>query len=152
MVVPVGTSAGVGSSTGASAFLAGAFFAGAFLAGAFTGSAEVPAASVLDCEGASESDGAVLAAPEAASAGLIYRAVPDDEFAAEVDRVVDRLARGASVAYRLTKQAIAAATLPHLDDALDRERDLQVQLFDTSDFAEGTTAFLAKRPPVFEGR
>jgi enoyl-CoA hydratase len=93
-----------------------------------------------------------LPASEAASAGLIYRTVPDDEFAAEVDRVVDRLARGASVAYRSTKQAIAAATLPHLDDALDRERDLQVQLFDTSDFAEGTTAFLAKRPPVFEGR
>ena len=63
-----------------------------------------------------------------------------------------RLAHGAGVAYRSTKQAIAAATLPHLDDALDRERDLQVRLFDTADFAEGTTAFLQKRPPVFEGR
>jgi enoyl-CoA hydratase/carnithine racemase len=93
-----------------------------------------------------------LPATEAASAGLIYRAVPDDDFGAEVDRVVDRLARGASVAYRATKQAIAAATLPHLDDALDRERDQQVQLFDTADFAEGTTAFLAKRPPVFQGQ
>ena len=93
-----------------------------------------------------------LPASEAASAGLIYRAVPDADFATEVDRVVQRLARGASVAYRSTKRAIAAATLPHLDDALDRERDLQVQLFDTADFAEGTTAFMAKRPPVFQGR
>ncbi|MCL8252988.1 enoyl-CoA hydratase-related protein, partial [Aeromicrobium fastidiosum] len=84
--------------------------------------------------------------------GLVHRAVPDDDFAAEVDRLVGRLAHGAGVAYRSTKQAIAAATLPHLDDALDRERDLQVRLFDTADFAEGTTAFLQKRPPVFEGR
>ena len=93
-----------------------------------------------------------LPASEAASAGLIYRSVADDDFTAEVDRVVQRLARGASVAYRSTKRAIAAAALPHLDVALDRERDLQVQLFDTDDFAEGTTAFLAKRPPVFHGR
>jgi len=93
-----------------------------------------------------------LPAGDAAAAGLVHRAVPDDDFAAEVDRLVDRLAHGAGVAYRATKQAIAAATLPHLDDALDRERDLQVQLFDTADFAEGTTAFMQKRPPVFEGQ
>jgi enoyl-CoA hydratase len=93
-----------------------------------------------------------LPASEAAATGLIHRAVPDDDFAAAVDEVVDRLAHGAGVAYRFTKQAIAAATLAHLDDALDRERDLQVRLFDTADFAEGTAAFLQKRPPAFEGR
>jgi enoyl-CoA hydratase len=93
-----------------------------------------------------------LPAIEAAAAGLIHRSVADDDFADEVDRVVGRLARGAGVAYRATKQAIAAATLPHLDDVLDRERDLQVRLFDTADFAEGTAAFMQKRPAVFEGR
>ncbi|MET0822547.1 MAG: enoyl-CoA hydratase-related protein [Aeromicrobium sp.] len=93
-----------------------------------------------------------LPATEAVSAGLIHQAVADDDFGTEVDRVVDRLARGASAAYRSTKQAIADATLSHLDDALDRERDLQVQLLDTADFAEGATAFLAKRPPVFQGK
>lgn len=93
-----------------------------------------------------------LPSVDAAAAGLIHRAVADDDFPAEVGRVVDRLARGASVAYRSTKQAIVAATLPHLDDALDRERDLQVRLFDTADFAEGAAAFVQKRPPVFEGR
>ena len=93
-----------------------------------------------------------LPASEAAASGLIHRAVPDDVFDAEVEQLVGRLARGAGVAYRSTKAAINAATLGHLDDALDRERDLQVRLFDTADFAEGTSAFMGKRRPVFEGR
>ncbi|KAA1380257.1 enoyl-CoA hydratase-related protein [Aeromicrobium fastidiosum] len=93
-----------------------------------------------------------LSASGAAESGLIHRAVPDDDFAAEVEQLVDRLAQGAGAAYRATKTAITAATLGHLDDTLDRERDLQVQLFDTADFAEGTSAFMGKRRPVFEGR
>lgn len=93
-----------------------------------------------------------LPATEAAATGLIHTAVPDDDFDGEVDRIVGQLARGAGAAYRSTKQAIVAATLPHLDETLDRERDLQVALFDTDDFAEGTTAFMQKRRPTFVGR
>ncbi len=93
-----------------------------------------------------------LTAADAAAAGLIHAAVPDDDFAGEVERLVAQLARGAGVAYRATKEAIAAATLGHLDDALDRERDLQVGLFGTDDFAEGTAAFMQKRRPTFVGR
>lgn len=93
-----------------------------------------------------------LPAAEAASAGLIHTAVPDDDFEAAVDSIVTRLAGGAAVAYRATKQAINAATLGGLDAALDRERDGQVALFATEDFAEGASAFMAKRTPVFVGR
>lgn len=93
-----------------------------------------------------------LPATEAASAGLIHTAVPDEDFDDEVDRIVAQLAQGPAVSYRSTKQAIAAATLGHLDEALDRERDLQVALFGTADFAEGATAFLHKRVPTFVGR
>lgn len=93
-----------------------------------------------------------LPADDAASAGLIHAAVEDEDFDAEVHRIVTHLSQGAAVAYRATKQAIAAATLGHLDAALDRERDLQVELFGTEDFAEGAMAFLHKRRPAFVGR
>lgn len=93
-----------------------------------------------------------LPAGDAADAGLICSAVPDQGFQAEVDRIVSQLAHGPAAAYRATKKAITAATLGGLDAALDRERDGQVALFATADFAEGTSAFLAKRSPTFGGR
>jgi enoyl-CoA hydratase len=93
-----------------------------------------------------------LPAADAAAAGLIHAAVDDEDFPAEVDRIVAQLAGGPGASYRATKQAIAAATLGDLDAALDRERDLQVALFDTEDFAEGVEAFLGKRAARFTGR
>lgn len=47
----------------------------------------------------------------------------------------------------LTRQYLAAG----LDAALDWERDTQSALFLTADHAEGKTAFLAKRAPMFRG-
>ncbi|MRJ75746.1 enoyl-CoA hydratase [Aeromicrobium sp. SMF47] len=93
-----------------------------------------------------------LPATDAAAAGLIHACVPDDDLETEVEAIVQRLANGAGVAFRATKEAITAATLGDLDAVLDRERDLQVQLFGTEDFAEGATAFMTKRAPKFVGR
>jgi 2-(1,2-epoxy-1,2-dihydrophenyl)acetyl-CoA isomerase len=45
----------------------------------------------------------------------------------------------------------AAATLP-LEAGLDLERDYQRELGQSADYREGVAAFMAKRPPVFEGR
>lgn len=95
--------------------------------------------------------GEVLSAQEAYDAGLVSHLVPDDEFDATVAKVVRRLASGPPLAYAATKRAVNAATLGHLDDALERERAGQTSLLRTSDVAEGMRAFSEKRRPVFRG-
>ena len=95
--------------------------------------------------------GEPLSAQEAYGAGLAGFVVPDEELAGTVDALVRRLAAGPPLAYAATKKAVNAATLPHLEDALHRERTGQTVLLRTRDAAEGMRAFGEKRPPDFRG-
>ena len=98
---------------------------------------------------------ALLAEPlsgrEAHAAGLVSHLTSDDEHHAVVAKVVRRLAAGPPLAYAATKRAVNAATLGHLDDALERERTGQTVLMRTADVAEGMRAFSQARRPVFRG-
>jgi enoyl-CoA hydratase len=93
-----------------------------------------------------------LAADVAAEIGLIHRSLDDDAYDRELERLVDRLAHGPTLALGLTKAAIAATTLSRLDGALERERRGQASLLSTTDAAEGAAAFLEKRTATFTGR
>lgn len=93
-----------------------------------------------------------IPAEKAAAWGLIWEAVEDDSFAAQVDALARRLAEGPSVAYRLTKEALRAAMSNTLGEQLALEASLQRQAGATRDFLEGVAAFLEKRAPRFEGR
>ena len=75
----------------------------------------------------------------------------DDSFEETVEGLVVRLAGGPPLAYAATKKAVNAATLGHLNDALERERTGQTVLLRTDDVAEGMRAFGEKRRPVFRG-
>lgn len=90
-----------------------------------------------------------LSATDTARAGLVARTLPDDQVAAHVEAVAEGLGAGPRRALELTRRALAAATLGHLDDAFERERAGQIELFTTPDFAEGVEAVLAKRRPTF---
>ena len=92
-----------------------------------------------------------LTAREAYDAGLVTHVAPDADFPDLVARLVARLAAGPPLAASASKKAVNAATLPHLDDALERERTGQTVLLRTSDVAEGMRAFSEKRKPVFRG-
>ncbi|MBS9375985.1 enoyl-CoA hydratase [Rhodococcus sp. B50] len=90
-----------------------------------------------------------LPADEAKQAGLIAQVYADDQFDAEVDSLLGRLAAGPASALRATKDAINAATLTQLDFAFERERAGQLALLEAPDFIEGVAAFQNKRSPKF---
>jgi enoyl-CoA hydratase/carnithine racemase len=88
-----------------------------------------------------------LPVAEAAAAGLITKALADDQLDAHV--VAVKLANGPRRALELTKAAVNAATLTELDAALERETVGQIELQATPDFFEGATAMLTRRKPSF---
>jgi 2-(1,2-epoxy-1,2-dihydrophenyl)acetyl-CoA isomerase len=92
-----------------------------------------------------------VSASEAASLGMIYRAVADEVFEAEVDALAVRLAALPTRAIGLTKRAFNAGWDQSLSDHLTTERDLQIAAAATADYAEGVAAFLEKRPAHFTG-
>jgi enoyl-CoA hydratase len=90
-----------------------------------------------------------IPAAEAFAWGLVSAVYPADDFDAEVDAVIATLVGGPAVALRKTKDAINAATLTELEDALEREKRGQLMLLDGNDFREGTRAFQQRRPATF---
>ena len=93
-----------------------------------------------------------IPAPEAFDWGLVSAVHPAEELDAEVDKVIATLVGGPAAALRKTKDAINAATLTELEDALEREKKGQLTLLESADFREGTRAFQQRRAAKFTDR
>ena len=91
-------------------------------------------------------------AEQAAAWGLIWQVVEDGALMARAGEIAGHLARGPTLAYRLTREALRAAGTNGLADQLALEARLQGEAGRSRDFLEGVAAFLEKRPPRFDGR
>jgi 2-(1,2-epoxy-1,2-dihydrophenyl)acetyl-CoA isomerase len=96
--------------------------------------------------------GDAVAAEQAESWGMIWKAVDDTALMTEARSLVTHLAKQPTGALSLIKRALDLSEHNTLDQQLDLERDLQGQAGRGPDFAEGATAFMEKRPARFTGR
>ena len=92
-----------------------------------------------------------VTARQAVDWGMIWEAVPDDDFAAHWRKRAARLAAGPTLAYRGVKQAMRASSGNSLAEQLALEARIQGGCGASHDFGEGVAAFLGKRPPRFTG-
>ena len=93
-----------------------------------------------------------LSAEQAMEWGLIWKTVDDDVFEAETEKLLLHLAAAPTLGLARIKQAIYRSASATLEEQLITERTAMRDLGLSADYAEGVSAFLEKRPPVFHGR
>ena len=96
--------------------------------------------------------GAVIPAAEALRIGLVDEVVPAGELMARGEALAGEMAANAPIALRLTLEAVDRGLDLPLDEGLGVEARLFGEICATEDKAEGTQAFLGKRPAKWVGR
>ncbi|PYQ22627.1 MAG: enoyl-CoA hydratase family protein [Acidobacteria bacterium] len=95
--------------------------------------------------------GEFVEAAEALRIGLYHRVAPPDRLEAETAELAGRLARGPAAGLAATKDALDREVSMSFEAALDHEAAVQAALMEGPDFREGFAAFMARRPPRFDG-
>jgi enoyl-CoA hydratase/carnithine racemase len=93
-----------------------------------------------------------VTAAEALAMGLVNRVVAPDALEAEALAFAARLAAGAPLAVRYTKQAVNKLVKDALNTAFDTSTALEIVTFQSEDHREALAAMREKRTPVFKGR
>jgi 2-(1,2-epoxy-1,2-dihydrophenyl)acetyl-CoA isomerase len=93
--------------------------------------------------------GREVAGEEARDLGLVDELCEQQDLWTRARAIAEERANGPLAAYAAIKQGVARGTTASLRDSLAIEAALQLDLLAGPDFAEGSRAFLEKRPPVF---
>ena len=95
--------------------------------------------------------GEPVGAEQALAWGLVNRVVADEELARQARDLARRLAAGPTLAYGGVKRELGGLIDDLLEQALSREAEIQQQMAQSADAAEGILAFLSKREARFSG-
>jgi 2-(1,2-epoxy-1,2-dihydrophenyl)acetyl-CoA isomerase len=90
-----------------------------------------------------------LTGAEAAAWGLVSRAVPAADLAAEAGQVISTLRRGPAGAFAAAKRLMAGAHEHSCAEEMDAEAATIARMIVEPDGVEGIDAFLAKRSPAY---
>jgi 2-(1,2-epoxy-1,2-dihydrophenyl)acetyl-CoA isomerase len=93
-----------------------------------------------------------IPAEEALELGLATTVVPAQDLADETRRLAERLAAGPTVSYGAIRRSVAHSAGHDLASSLAFEAEMMALTGATEDHRNAVDAFVAKRPPTFEGR
>ena len=93
-----------------------------------------------------------ISAEKAEAWGLIWKCVPDEELAQEVQAMARHFAQAPTKGLAFTKQAIYASPANTLQQQLVMECGMMSELGFSDDYREGVSAFMEKRAPQFKGK
>ncbi len=96
--------------------------------------------------------GDTIDAARAYAIGLVNTVVPPGEHLAGALKIAEKIASKGPLAVRFSKEAINNGMEMDMDRACAYEAELFAVCFSTADRAEGMTAFLEKRKPVFQNK
>lgn len=94
--------------------------------------------------------GRMMDAGEAKAAGLVARVVPDDAVLATAMEAAEQIAAYSPRVARVVRDLVMRAEEMSLAEGIHMERQVFHRLCGTRDQREGMTAFLEKRPAVFD--
>jgi enoyl-CoA hydratase len=96
--------------------------------------------------------GDAVSAQEAERLGLVNRVVPDEQLQEQAMAFAAKLAAGAPLAIRYTKQAVNKLVKDALNVAFDTSTALEIVTLQSEDHAEALAAIRERRKPHFRGR